>query len=309
MPVEEAGDILIMTLAYYQLTKDVDWLTKHYAILKQWAGFLIDDGLIPAKQLSTDDFAGTLANQTNLALKAIIGIGAMSEIARASGFDEEGSSLRSVAEKYVGQWIEFAVSQDHTHTKLAYQLDNSWGTLYNLFGDRLLNLKLIPKWIYELQDKFYPTVANKFGVPLDSRHTWAKTDWQMFAAGAALTIDTRDLFLNKLVNYLKANKVNAGFPDLYETETGDFPGRSPSSTWRIEFINRPVSGGHFSILALDKLNHANGVTGFPFKHRQPRLPSQATSRILNNSTFLNGSRFLKVFSWLNVLMIGHFWMT
>ncbi|KAI7965853.1 hypothetical protein MJO29_001601 [Puccinia striiformis f. sp. tritici] len=267
MPVEEAGNILMMSLAYYQLSKDEDWLAKHYVILKQWAGFLIDDGLIPAEQLSTDDFAGTLANQTNLALKAIVGIGAMAEIATKSGYQEEGSNFRTIAEKFVDKWIGFSLNSSGNHTKLAYQLKDSWGTLYNLFGDRLLNLKLIPERIYRIQDDFYPHVANQYGVPLDSRHTWAKTDWQMFAAGAALTIQTRDLFLNKLVNYLKANKVNAGFPDLYETETAEFPGRSNTSTWRVEFINRPVSGGHFSILALDRLNKVNGVTEFPFKNR------------------------------------------
>jgi len=269
MPVEEAGNILMMALAYYQVTKDDDWLAKHYTILKQWAGFLVDDGLIPAEQLSTDDFAGTLANQTNLALKAIVGIGAMAQIASASGYQEEGSSFRTIAQMYVQKWMKFSLNESGNHTKLAYQLEQSWGTLYNLFGDRLLNLKLVPDQIYRIQDDYYPHVANKYGVPLDSRHTWAKTDWQMFAAGAAVTIQTRDLFLNKLVQYLKANKVNAGFPDLYETETAEFPGRSNKSTWRLEFINRPVAGGHFSILALDRLNKVNGVTDFPFRNRRP----------------------------------------
>ncbi|KNZ51317.1 hypothetical protein VP01_3g8 [Puccinia sorghi] len=214
MPVEEAGNILIMALAYYQVTKDDDWLAKHYMILKQWAAFLVDDGLIPAEQLSTDDFAGTLANQTNLALKAIVGIGAMAQIASASGYQEEGSSFHTIAQMYIQKWMKFSLNKSGNHTKLAYQLEHSWGTLYNLFGDRLLNLKLVPDQIYRVQDDYYPHVANQFGVPLDSRHTWAKTDWQMFAAGAAVTFQTRDLFLNKLVQYLQANKVNAGFPEL-----------------------------------------------------------------------------------------------
>jgi hypothetical protein len=120
--------------AYYQLTNDDEWLVKHYVILKQWAGFLVDDGLIPAEQLSTDDFAGTLANQTNLALKAIVGIGAMAEIAHKSGYKEEGESFRNIAEQYVDHWIGFSLSESRNHTKLAYQLHDSWGTLYNLFG-------------------------------------------------------------------------------------------------------------------------------------------------------------------------------
>ncbi|KAA1098240.1 hypothetical protein PGT21_031282 [Puccinia graminis f. sp. tritici] len=267
MPVEEAGNVMIMVLSYYQLTKDVEWLKKHYNTLTQWTKFLIDDGLVPAEQLSSDDFAGKLANQTNLALKAIVGIGAMAQIATATGDKETGTKLRSTAEDYISKWTKFALADNGKHTKLAYQLDDSWGTLYNLFADRLLNLKLAPQSIYETQDKFYPTVSNDYGVPLDSRHTWAKTDWQMFAAGASVSTETRDLFTSKLVKYLQANKVNAGFPDLYETQTAEYPGRSSTSTWKIQFINRPVVGGHFAILALDKANQANGVTEFPFKNR------------------------------------------
>lgn len=55
------------------------------ALLDQWTQFLITDSLIPANQISTDDFAGALANQTNLAIKGIIGIKAMSQIAQLVG--------------------------------------------------------------------------------------------------------------------------------------------------------------------------------------------------------------------------------
>jgi hypothetical protein len=112
----------------------VDWLKKHYNTLTQWTKFLIDDGLVPAEQLSSDDFAGKLANQTNLALKAIVGIGAMSQIATATGDKETGTKLRSTAEDYIAKWTKFALADNGKHTKLAYQLDDSWGTLYNLFA-------------------------------------------------------------------------------------------------------------------------------------------------------------------------------
>lgn len=64
-----------MALAYFRATGDAPWVEKHYDVLKQWTTYLEDDGLIPAEQLSTDDFAGTLSNQTDLAVKAIVGIG------------------------------------------------------------------------------------------------------------------------------------------------------------------------------------------------------------------------------------------
>jgi hypothetical protein len=62
MPLEECGNMIIMTLAYAQRTGDTAYLTAHYPRLSQWAQFLVEESLIPANQLSTDDFAGTLAS-------------------------------------------------------------------------------------------------------------------------------------------------------------------------------------------------------------------------------------------------------
>ena len=63
-----------------------------FNLLDQWTQFLITDSLIPANQISTDDFAGSLANQTNLAIKGIIGIKAMSEIAALVGQTQKSSN-------------------------------------------------------------------------------------------------------------------------------------------------------------------------------------------------------------------------
>jgi hypothetical protein len=43
------------------------------------------------RTVSTDDFAGWLALQTNLALKGIVGINAMSKIAEVAGHDADAS--------------------------------------------------------------------------------------------------------------------------------------------------------------------------------------------------------------------------
>jgi hypothetical protein len=87
--------MLIMALSYARETGDNSQLQKYQNILDQWTQFLINDSLVPANQISTDDFAGSLANQTNLAIKGIIGIKAMSEVASTLG-DSEKSSNYSV---------------------------------------------------------------------------------------------------------------------------------------------------------------------------------------------------------------------
>ena len=61
MPLEECGNMLIMTLAYSQRAKDTAYLVQHYNILNQWTGYLVNGSLYPANQISTDDFAGALA--------------------------------------------------------------------------------------------------------------------------------------------------------------------------------------------------------------------------------------------------------
>jgi hypothetical protein len=93
--------MIIMTLAYAQRTNDNAFLSAHYDILRQWNEYLIEEALIPADQISTDDFAGSLANQTNLAIKGIIGIAAMAEIANRTGNIADGQNYTNIAQSYL----------------------------------------------------------------------------------------------------------------------------------------------------------------------------------------------------------------
>jgi hypothetical protein len=244
MPLEECGNMIIMALAYAQRAGDSAYLTAHYPILKQWAGYLVDEALIPANQLSTDDFAGTLANQTNLALKGIIGLRAMSEIAKLTGNSADATSFGNTATSYISQWqgYGFDSAANPPHTTLSYGDSSSHGLLYNLYANSLLGFgDFVPSTIYDAQSAFYPTVAATYGVPLDTRHTWTKSDWEMFCAAIA-SPSTRDMFIQKLANWINVTPTNRAFTDLYDSGTGDYPG--------IGFTARPVVGGHFALLAL-----------------------------------------------------------
>ena len=113
---------------------------------------MIEDSLIPALQLSTDDFAGRLANQTNLAIKGIVGIKAMSKIADIVGDHAKAKNYSDIATSYVQQWQNLALSSDKTHLTLAYGNDSSWGLAYNLYADRLLNTSVFPQSIFDLRE-------------------------------------------------------------------------------------------------------------------------------------------------------------
>ncbi|KAG6821602.1 hypothetical protein H0H93_000111 [Arthromyces matolae] len=237
MPVEESGNMLIMALSYAQKTGDNSHLQKYTSLLNQWTQFLITDSLIPANQLSTDDFAGHLANQTNLAIKGIVGIKAMSEIYQILGNFAQSSNYSSIAASYVATWQTLAASSTGNHLTLDYGDSNSWGLTYNLFADKLLKLNLFPTSIYTMQSAWYKTVPQSYGVPLDTRHTYSKTDWQIWTAAIATDTTTRDLFISSVKKYASDGLTSQPFGDWYETTNGQAEG----------FRARPVVGGHLGL--------------------------------------------------------------
>jgi hypothetical protein len=241
--------MLILSLAYAQKTGDTAYLSQHYALLRQWTDYLVSNTLIPATQQSTDDFAGALANQTNLALKGIIAIQAMSAIANLTSHLTDGANFSQIATSYINQWQTLGINSADSppHTTLAYGNTSSHGLLYNLYADSLLQTHLVPRSVYEMQSAFYPTIAEAFGVPLDTRHSWAKNDWEMWAAAVAGE-STRTEMVARLAKWIGETSTNSPATDLYEATTG---GYGP-----VPFAARPVVGGWFALLAL-------GETGIP----------------------------------------------
>lgn len=260
MPVEESGNFILLSYAYYRFAKGNEdtgaWLTSHYRLLKQFAQYLVDFSLVPAAQLSTDDFAGTLANQTNLAIKGILGIAAMGEIAHIAGQPDDAAHFQTLARDCYRQWTYLATDPSHTHTLLAYQWRSSWGLLYNVFMDKLLDLGVVGDDVYEMQSAWYAQVSQVFGVPLDSRHHYTKSDWMMWAA-ATCTPKTRRLLVTSLAYWLNYTTTEHPFSDLFEVVGSGYYPQVPQD---IRFQARPVVGGHFAILALARrrqLGNAN----------------------------------------------------
>ncbi|ROW08173.1 hypothetical protein VPNG_06905 [Cytospora leucostoma] len=240
MPLEECGNMIIATLAYAQRAGDTAYLSQHWGKLEQWAGYLVNESLIPADQISTDDFAGSLANQTNLALKGIIALKAMGQISNLTGIS---STYDATADEYLPQWENYGINFNASppHAVLDYNDPTSHGVLYNLYADRLLGLNFVPEEVYTIQSDFYPTVALEYGVPLDTRHNWVKSDWELWAAAIA-DETTRDLFINLEAHWVNTTTQTTPFGDLFDGDTSGYTSA--------EFIARPVQGGLFSLLAL-----------------------------------------------------------
>lgn len=246
--------------------------------------------------MCTDDFAGWLALQTNLALKGIIGIKAFSEIADALDRVGDADHYRNISETYIEKWQEYGISRDGSHAKLAYDWYGSWTTLYSLYADAVLcfhpsitnesttaenNLApggphhqqplkesqttgrkpikkdFIPSHIYSIQSKWYSAVMQKYGLPLDSRHLYTKSDWE-FEAAAVASKKVRSEILDRVALWLNETVTDRPFTDLYMTEKdGNFP---PG----VYFFARPVIGGHFAFLTLERACGGKATEAFRF---------------------------------------------
>lgn len=249
MPVEESGNMLIMTAAYLQRSPSsaASFAKAHYAILKQWADYLVANLPDPGFQNQTDDFAGSIAHSVNLAIKAIIAVAAMGQIATAAGNSPDAAYYQGQAEGFISYWLTNAQDPSGQHLDLTYSGagggNGTWGTTYNAYADRLLGTGLIPSAVLAEQSAWYLSVMNTFGLPLQVPHSYAKSDWEMFTAAWLSKYPVRKELIDRVYGYANTTPSRVAFSDLYDTISDN----------QVGFQARPVQGGILALLALRAL--------------------------------------------------------
>jgi Domain of unknown function (DUF5127)/Domain of unknown function (DUF4965)/Domain of unknown function (DUF1793)/Domain of unknown function (DUF4964) len=249
MPMEESGNMLIMTAAYLRQVPAATakaFAGAHYPILKQWADYLVANLPDPGFQNQTDDFAGPIAHSVNLALKGIIGVAAMSQIATLVGNSTDAAAFAADAKQFIGYWQTNAQDPSAPHLDLTYNGadggNGTWGTVYNGFADRLLGTGLVPSSVLAEQAAWYESVSNLFGLPLQVPHSYAKSDWEMLTAALLSDYPIKQQLIEQVYTYANTTPSLVPFSDLYDTVTGG----------QVAFQARPVQGGMFALLALVK---------------------------------------------------------
>ena len=158
------------------------------------------------------------------------------------GKKEIGKQYTAKAREMAQEWIKMA--DDGDHFRLVFDKKNTWSQKYNLVWDKLLKLNVFPAEVFDKEIAFYLTKQNKYGLPLDNRETYTKTDWIMWTATLASDKATFEKFIDPVY--------------LFMNETQD---RMPMSDWT--FTNKPdsrgfrarsVVGGFYIKMLEDKLN-------------------------------------------------------
>jgi hypothetical protein len=240
MPVEESGNLLIMAAALGQETGNWEFARQYWPQFSRWAEYLRDKGLDPANQLSTDDFAGHLAHNANLSIKAIDGLAAYAEMARGVGKPEVAAKYARVAKEMAAKWQTLAIDGDHY--KLAFDKAGSWSQKYNLVWDRILGFNLFPDKVRKTEVAFYLKNMNQYGLPLDSRRDYTKLDWEIWTATLTDSPEEFAKMLKPIGRWVNEGPTRVPLTDWYDTKDGKQSG----------FQARSVVGGVYIKALADK---------------------------------------------------------
>ncbi len=251
MPVEECGNMLLMTAAATVASDDNRFAAEHWELLTKWAVYLKEKGMDPDNQLCTDDFAGHLAHNCNLSIKAVLGVAAYGLLKNRRG--ENGEEWLACAREMAAVWIDRAANGDGTY-RLAFDQPGTFSMKYNAVWDRILGLNIFPAGTWEKELASYLKRANPYGTPLDNRAGYTKSDWLVWAA--SMMPDKKDFEAMISPLWAAYNEMPQRVPltDWYETENAWQVIYSRDRGWQGGgFQNRAVQGGLYVRLLLDKM--------------------------------------------------------
>lgn len=241
MPIEEGGNMLALTAAIAAMEGNAKYAEKHWDVLTTWTDYLVEYGLDPENQLCTDDFAGHFAHNVNLSVKAIMGVASYGKLADMLGKKDVAEKYTAKAKEMAQEWMKMA--DDGDHYRLTFDKPGTWSQKYNLVWNKLLKMNIFPDEVAQKEIAYYLGKQNKYGLPLDNRETYTKTDWIIWTATLADDKATFEKFIDPLHLFMNETVDRIPMSDWVFTDKPNYRG----------FKARSVVGGYYIKMLEEKL--------------------------------------------------------
>ena len=239
MPVEESGNMILLFAAVTHAEHDTTFAKRYWPLLTRWTDYLLEKGFDPENQLCTDDFAGHLAHNTNLSIKAIEALAAYAELAKQLGEAKTAEKYQAAAKSMATKWMEIAADGDHY--RLAFDKAGTWSQKYNLVWDTLLGAHMFPADVAAKEVAFYKTKNNPYGLPLDNRAKYTKLDWTIWSATLSTNPADFQAIVHPVFQFLNQTPDRVPMTDWYDTMTAH----------QVAFQARSVVGGVYIKMLAD----------------------------------------------------------
>ena len=237
--LEATAGFLIMFYDYQKITGDKTFAQAHAKILQQYADYLAKNGLYPISQRDTVDSIPASANQTNLALVSAIGLNAY---AAMTGHQNYSTTAKSFVSKLVDDGL--GLDKAKTHFTYNYHDDSSWGTVFNLFADQLLELDTFSADIRTMQCNWYAKKKTSTGFPYASPWPESNGLWEMWVAPMC-DASLQQQIISDEHRFLTNGQNNVPFADRFVVK-----GEHAGNWYGPVSYARPTMGGVFAMLAM-----------------------------------------------------------
>ncbi|KAI0312481.1 hypothetical protein OF83DRAFT_1067104 [Amylostereum chailletii] len=206
--IEQSANMVILSYAQARSAGDTSLVSRHYQLLKSWTDYIINPTVSTTAvfnngQMSADGL--NIANQTNLAIKGIIAVKAMSMLASLTGNSADATTYLNKSQDLYTQWKSNAFASDG-HMLLAYGDETASFSLgYNVFADLWLGTGVVDSGVTSVLSgqvnnlfSFSPQTS-QYGVAIDSNAPdKVRSSWNMFIAAAVNDTKTRSAIISRV---------------------------------------------------------------------------------------------------------------
>ena len=170
-----------------------------------------------------------------------MGLRGMAIIMKMFGKTKKAAFYKREAKKMADNWMATAINNDGS-SKLAFDQPDTYSMKYNMVWDKVWGTRLFTQRFMDNEIKHNFKHFNKYGMPLDSRADYTKSDWLVWTASMASKKSTFKAYIEPLWVAYNESSSRVPLTDWYDTKSAKVVG----------FQHRTVQGGLFMKILMDK---------------------------------------------------------